>query len=41
MESIGVAIFMMCVVFSVLLGIYLCVKLFTAITAKIESTIDK
>lgn len=38
-ESLGVAIFIMCVVFVVLFGIYLCVKLFSLITMKIEKNL--
>jgi len=41
LESIGIAGFMMCVVFAVLLGIYLCMKIFSFITAKIEDKINK
>ena len=36
-ETIGIAIFMMCVVFAVLIGIYFCVRIFSAITMKIEN----
>ena len=36
LESVGVGIFMMCVVFAVLIGIYFCVRIFSAITMKIE-----
>ena len=39
LESVGIAMFMMCVVFAVLFGIYLCVRLFSAITMKIEENI--
>jgi len=41
LESLGVAVFMMCVVFAILFGIYLCVRLFSYITAKIESNLEK
>ena len=40
LENIGVAIFTMCVVFTVLTGIYFCVRIFSWITMKIEGTIN-
>ena len=40
LESIGVAIFTMCVVFTVLIGIYFCVRIFSWITMKIEGTMN-
>lgn len=40
LESIGVAIFTMCVVFTVLVGIYFLVRLFSWITMKIENTVN-
>ena len=36
LESVGIGIFMMCVVFAVLTGIYFCVRIFSAITMKVE-----
>lgn len=36
LESVGIAIFIMCVVFAVLFGIYICVRLFSMVTMKIE-----
>ena len=36
LESVGIAVFIMCVVFTVLIGIYFCVRLFSLITMKIE-----
>lgn len=39
LESLGIGLFIMCVVFVVLLGIYLCVRIFSAITMKIESNL--
>ena len=41
LATIGTAGFMMCVVFAVLLGIYLCVKGFSFITMKIEDKIKE
>jgi len=41
LESIGVALFMMVIVFVVLLGIYVCMKLFLAIASKVESMMSK
>jgi len=41
LESIGVALFMMVIVFVVLLGIYLCMKLFLTIASKVEVMINK
>ena len=40
LESVGVAGFIMCVVFVVLFGIYLCVRLFSSITMKIEAKLN-
>lgn len=41
LENIGIAGFIMSVVFAVLFGIYLCVRLFSLITAKLESVLKK
>ena len=41
LEVVGIAGFMMCVVFAVLFGIYLCVRLFSYITTGIESKLKK
>lgn len=40
-ETIGIAGFIMAVVFAVLLGIYLCMKIFSFITIKIEDKLKK
>ena len=39
LESVGIGVFMMCVVFAVLFGIYLCVRLFSKVTMKIEESL--
>jgi len=38
LENIGIAIFIICVVFAVLMCIYFCVRLFSWLTMKIEGT---
>ena len=39
LETIGIALFIMCVVFAVLIGIYFCVRIFSFITMKIEDNL--
>ncbi|HNX14372.1 MAG TPA: OadG family protein [Oscillospiraceae bacterium] len=40
-ESIGDALFLMAVVFAVLLGLYVCIKLFSLVMSKIGGTKNK